>query len=152
MPTEEPTPEPTVELTPAPTEEPTPEPTTESASEIVLAPLWNLYIPDSLEISFGAESVTLSPAVVEDVENLGKHRICLTITSTCVFLGNEGEVPVTLFVDGQHIAPGEAVVYGVISEEGAVYKPITLLFSENAWNGIAAGSYSLAISYNSYVE
>ena len=151
-PAPEPTLEPSPEPTPEPLPEPSPEPIPEATPEIDHPLLWYLDIPDSMALPFGVESVTVSPAVVKSVENLGEHRIYLTIKSNCVFLGEEDYAGVTLCVDGQPIAPEDEVVYGIVSKEGSEYKPITLLFSENAWSSLAAGSYSLCISYSSYAE
>ena len=146
--TEEPVEEPPVD----PTTEPLPEPTDVPEDVALPEPCWTLIIPEMPKIAYGTEVLTLSPAYVTDIQNLGERTICLTITSTCVFYGESDQMSVTLCVDGSPVAPGQEVVYGRITEEGTSSATITLLFSEQAWESIAKGHYEMTISYQSYLE
>ena len=114
-------------------------------------PSWSLDIPENPPVAYGAKVVNISAATAVDIEDLGDSVIYLTITSDCVFEGKADEMPVRLCVDGVPVIPGESVVYGAVTSEGEEYAPVTLVFSENGWDAIASGSYSLTISYDSYL-
>ena len=112
---------------------------------------WNLQIPSLPEIVFGESSLTLSPAYLTDVEDLGGQTICLTISCACVFSGDIDRIPVTLCVDGTPVTPGMPAIYGTVSASGSSFLPITLVFGDGAWDALAAGEYSMEIYYNSYL-
>ena len=114
-------------------------------------PSWSVDIPDNPPVAYGAKVVNISAATAVDIEDLGDNVIYLTVTSDCVFEGMTDEMPVKLCVDCVPVNPGEAVVYGKVTSEGEEYAPVTLVFSENGWDAIASGSYSLTISYDSYL-
>ena len=114
-------------------------------------PSWSIHIPDNPPVAYGARVVNVSAATAVDIEDLGDNVIYMTITSDCVFGGKADEMPVRLCVDGIPVTPGDIVVYGMVTSQGAEYAPVTLLFSENGWDAITSGSYSLTISYDSYL-
>ena len=95
--------------------------------------------------------MTLSPAYLTDVEDLGGQTICLTISCACVFSGDIDRIPVTLCVDGTPVTPGMPAIYGTVSASGSSFLPITLVFGDGAWDALAAGEYSMEIYYNSYL-
>ena len=114
-------------------------------------PSWSVDIPENPPVAYGAKVVNISAATAVDIEDLGDSVIYLTVTSDCVFEGKTDEMPVKLCVDGVPVKPGEAVVYGRVTSEREEYAHVTLVFSENGWDAIASGSYSLTITYDSYL-
>ena len=159
----EPDPEPEPELVPAaepePEPEPQPEPEPEAESEPEpepelepeIEPVWKLEMPELPSVEYGTASVTLAPATVSEISNLGEERISLTIQCDCVFSGNMDILPVMLLVDGVPVPPGEATVYGFVTADEVSLSEITLVFSDDAWSASPAGTYSMNIFYSSYL-
>ena len=127
-------------------------PVEQNYAQEVLIPSWSLEYPSSLTVSYGIKVLTLETAKAVNIENLGEKTLYLTITCDCVFSGKSDEMPVVLCVDGVTVNPGEAAVYGTVTESGASYATVTLVFSDEGWDALSSGSYSMAISYHSYAE
>lgn len=121
-----------------------------TASE--LSPSWSLQVPINLEVSYGAAEMTLKTATVTGVENLGDKTIHLCLTSDCVFTGNSEKMSVSILVDGVPVTPGQETVFGTATDSGVSYAQVTIVFSDEGWRALSSGSYSMAISYNSYIE
>ena len=122
--------------------------------EEVISPGWTFHPPENLEIPYGVHTVTLPWPEITDIRNIGTRTIMLTIESTCIFSdGNdEDTIPVTLYIDGNPVVPGEKAVFGRITAAGIYCDPITLQFQDGAWEALSSGRYTMTINYSSYLE
>ena len=108
-------------------------------------------MPNLPHIEYRAASVILEPATVREIRDLEEERIFLAIQCDCVFTGDADVMPVMLLVDGEPVPPGETAVYGFVTADEVDLSEIALVFSDDAWTAVAAGTYSMEVIYSSYL-
>ncbi|MDO4465648.1 MAG: hypothetical protein Q4C49_01405 [Bacillota bacterium] len=112
---------------------------------------WLLDLPAQLVIPYRANDFVVETAKVVNVENLEDQTIYITLTCDCTFAGTKETMPVTIYVDNRQIVPGEDTIIGSVSKEGSKYAQVRLVFTEQGWDALSFGNFSMAISYDTYL-